>query len=347
VLATLSWRPVVAWARALTLEGGGNAHHEDNLGQRWRTVDRVQQAQTRDQRFGFDTQGLFVQAVLKPIDSLKIVPAFRADRVGGSLTDQLTGKTSPINDFGLIRQPKLSVVYAPWQQASVYGNWGRSFQVGAGSVAYKIPPRTQDLKPSINDGWELGLKFAPAPGVDGRLAAWSQRASDEVRRKLNDPSGDSENVGKTLREGFDVQLNLRPVQDLRAWLAYSRQRSEITEPDPAAPATRGKQIDHVPQQLLSGGLDYQPLPALRLWASAIAQSSYFLERTNSTGQFGSALVFNLGAAYQLSGSASVDLQVKNLSKRYTEYVWWDGVQSLHSPGDARAFYATLNWRFGQ
>ena len=37
--------------------------------------------------------------------------------------------------------------------------WGRSFQIGAGSGAYLIPPRQVDLAPSINKGWELGLKY--------------------------------------------------------------------------------------------------------------------------------------------------------------------------------------------
>ena len=151
-------------------------------------------------------------------------------------------------------------------------------------------------------------------------------------------------MGKTRRRGLDVQVNLRPEKRINAWFAYSAQRSKIIEPDPAAPTTRGKQIDHVPRHLLSGGVDVQALPELRLWASANGQSSYFLERTNSTGKFGSYLLLNLGVSYQLTRSISVDAQLKNVADRYTEYAWWDGAQSLHSPGDGRAFYLTLNWK---
>ncbi len=344
-LATLSWRPRVAWAREFALEGGANLHREDNASLRYRTVERVAQAQTRDQRFDFGTQGAYVQTVVRPIDALKLVAAWRVDRLRGSFTDRLTGLTSPINDFGLIQQPKFSVLYSLLPQAAVYANWGRTFQVGAGAAAYKIPPRTADLKPSINDGWELGLKFQPADWIDGRVAVWAQRASDEVRRKLNDPAGDSENVGKTKRQGYDVQLNLRPLPGVSGWLTYARQRSEIVEPDPAAPATLGMEIDHVPRQLAAGGIDVQLMPALRLWASGNAQGSYFLERTNATGKFGGYVLVNVGASYQISPALSLDLQVKNVANRDTEYVWWDGTQTLHSPGDARAFYATLNWRY--
>jgi iron complex outermembrane recepter protein len=347
VLATLSWRPTVARVHGFALEGGFNAHREDNASLRYLSTGRTRQSQTRDQTFGFETQGAYLQAVIQPTDAIKIVPAYRVDHVGGSFTNHLKGVTSPINGYGLIRQPKFSWVVSPWQQASLYGNWGRSFQVGAGSAAYKIPPSTAELKPSINDGWELGLKFQPAPGVDGRVAYWEQRASDEVRRKLNDPAGDSENVGKTLRKGYDLQVNLRPERRVNVWLASSRQMSEILEPDPNAAETRGKEIDHVPHHVASGGIDFQALPALRLWVSAHAQSSYFLERANVRGKFGRYVLLDLGSSYQLSSALSVDLQIKNATDRHTEYVWWDGAKDLHSPGDARAGYASLNWRFDQ
>jgi iron complex outermembrane receptor protein len=78
-----------------------------------------------------------------------------------------------INDYGLIKQPKLSVVYSPWDVASIYANWGRTFQVGTGAAAYKIP-RDTDLAPSINEGWETGVKFTPADWIDGRVAYWQQ-----------------------------------------------------------------------------------------------------------------------------------------------------------------------------
>lgn len=55
---------------------------------------------------------------------------------------------------------------------------------------------------------------------------------------------------------------------------------------------------------------------------------------------------NLGAMYKLSETMSVDLQLKNLTNRYYEYVWYDpdgADASLHSPGDGRAVYAVLTF----
>ncbi|MFA7822617.1 hypothetical protein [Aeromonas dhakensis] len=60
-------------------------------------------------------------------------------------------------------------------------------------------------------------------------------------------------------------------------------------------------------------------------------------------------MLNLGAEYRLSETVSVDVQMKNVTNRYYEYVWYDSTagiaQSLHAPGDGRALYAGLTLDF--
>ena len=344
-IATLTWRPT----RSFTLEGGADFQHQDNLSQRYKTVARVRSAQTRDQQFDLDVYGGYLQAVISPVASLKIIPALRIDRLQGSYSNRLTGETAQINDYGYIRQPKIGIVYTPIEEISLYGNWGRTFQVGVGSGAYRLATQSDDLKPSLNDGWETGIKFRPAAWLDGRLAYWEQKASDEVQRKLNDALGDTENVGKTLRRGYDLQLNLHASDSSDVWLSYSRQFTRILTPNPNLPASQGKEIDHVPHHLYSLGASYRPLPVLELSAWLNGQSAYYLERTNSTGSYGAYTLLNLGANYRVMRNLSVDLQVKNVANRYYEYVWYDSTagvaQSLHAPGDGRALYAGLTYDF--
>ncbi len=228
---------------------------------------------------------------------------------------------------------------------NVYGNWGRTFQIGVTAAAYKIPPRTSDLEPSINTGWELGFKFSPRQWLNGRIAWWRQTAADEVRRRLKDPSGDSDNIGRTRRHGLDVQVNLAPIESLDVWFAYAWQDSKILVPDPAAPASLGRQIDHVPHHLFSAGIEYQATPDLRLSAGLTGQSDYYLERTNATPKHGSSLNVQLGASWRATSSLELELQVRNLTDDFHEYVWWDGTQSLHSPADPRAVYGAVKLTF--
>lgn len=342
--ALLSWRPTLAGWAEFALEGGVDTEQQDNRSERYLSVQRVRQSQTRDQAWTFDIHGAFVQAVLRPWPQLKLVPGLRIDRVGGRFDNRLAAAQYEVNDYGTIRQPKLSAVWTPQPGWSAYANWGRSFQVGVGAAAFKVPPRTSDLQPSINDGWEGGLKFAPTAGVDGRLAVWQQTATDEVYRDLNNPSGDSVNIGSTRRRGLDLQLRVQALPGVDAWATWTGQSARIVEPNPAAPATRGKELDHVPRRLWTLGADWQAGAATTLSASLRGQGDYFLERSNSTGRFGGFTLLDLGLRWTATPALQFELALKNAADRYREYVWWDGTQSLHAPGEGRALAAALRVR---
>lgn len=341
---TLTWRAGDTALGNLTLVGGLDMERQDNRSERYNTVRQVRQSRTRNQQFDFDIHGGFIQAVLRPTKDLTITPAYRVDAVSGSYANRLNGTNYDINDYGLIEQPKLSAVYKLAEGYSLYGNWGRSFQVGVGTAAYKVN-QADDLAPSINEGWEAGMKFRPLGWLEGRVAVWRQTASNEARRRLNDPANDAENIGETRRQGVDVQLNAQPTAKLGLWAGAALQRSKILKADAASVQTEGKEIDHVPHLLYNLGADYRPSDALRLSAWMQGQSGYYLERTNTTGKFGGYALVNVSAAYRVSKAVEVELQVRNLGDRYHEYVWYDGSQSLHAPGSPRSIHAMLTARF--
>lgn len=345
VLSTLTYRPAVAWVRSLSIEGGLNAERQRNETSRFTTDDRVRLSRTRDQAFDLDNLGGFVQAVVQVNDAVKLVPAFRVDHFSGHLSNYVAGTYFNANDYGWIQQPKFSAVWTPTQGYSLYGNWGRSFQIGVGASAYKVPPRVNDLEPSINTGWEVGVKASPARWLESRLSLWTQKATGEERRRLNDPSNESDNIGTTRRKGVDLQIDIRPSDRLNAWLTYSYQDAVIVVPDPAQPQTSGKEIDHIPHNMYTLGVDYQATTALNVSAALAGQSSYYLERNNDRGKFGDFVAVNLGVSYQVKQWLAVDFQIKNLFDRYYEYVWHDGTISLHSPADGRAFYLGADVRF--
>jgi iron complex outermembrane receptor protein len=282
--------------------------------------------------------------IYKPFADLTITPALRVDKLTGSYTNLLNGLVYGINHYGLIKQPKLSAVYRIDDAYSVYGNFGRTFQIGIGTATYKVN-QNSDLAPSINDGWEAGVKFRPVPGVEGRLAVWQQYASNEARRKMNDPANDAENIGETRRRGVDLQFNVQPTSRLGLWLGAAVQRALIVKADAASIATQGNEIDHTPHLLYNVGADYQASDVLRLSGSLNGQSNYFLDRTNTTGKFGAYSIANVSATYSVGKNLDVELQVRNLANRYYEYVWHDGTQTLHAPGSPRSVNLMLTSRF--
>ena len=339
--AALHYHPRVEFLHALMIEAGGDVQVQDNKSLRWLTDRRTLTSQTRDQAFGLTVAGGYAQAVIEPVAWLSITPGWRFDTVSGTLRNRMNGLRYPINDYGTISQPKLSVAITPVAGVTAYGNYGRTFQIGVGAGAYKVPPRTTDLAPSINEGWEAGVKLARGRWLEARVALWEQTASGEIKRRLNDPSGDSDNLGATRRRGLDVQVSVTPVKAANLWGAYSYQRARIVTPDPATPSQAGNWIDHVPQNLFSGGVDVLPVERWRVSLWGNGQSSYELTPANTLPRYGAYLVVTGEVAWRVLPQLEVAAQLKNIGNRHYEYVWYDGTHVLHSPADSRALYGSV------
>ena len=334
------WRPL-NFALPLTLDSGVEFHRQDADNQRYATLLRVRTATTRNHNYLLENTGAFVSADLRPTKIFRLTAALRADSLDGEMFNRVNGVRTPIIDYGTIWQPKLSAALQFLPAAQLYASYGRSFQIGAGAAAYSVKP----LDASKNDGTELGLRFTPNKELTARIALWRQTATDEVKVKA-DGSGDSENIGETKREGLDLELSWRARRDLSLWTSYTLQSGKIVNPGtrPADQIFRDKKIDHVPDYTVKAGADWDVTPAFTASLSALAQGSYYLTTLNTEGKFGGSTLFNADLRYRWK-KTTLGLSVKNVFDRYYDYVWHDGAQSLHSPGDRRAFYGSVTLEF--
>jgi iron complex outermembrane receptor protein len=340
-VARVTWR-AADW---LTAEAGGDVQWQHNRSRRWTTAARVLTAANRDQAFDLTVGGGYLQAVLTPVRWLTVTPGWRLDRVGGSFVNRLTGVGYRVNDYGTISQPKLSVAVTPVAGITASGNYGRTFQIGAGSGAYVVPPRVRDLDASINTGWEAGVKLAHGGWFSARAAVWQQVASGELRRRLNDPAGEFDNLGRTRRRGLDLEASVRPVAGLSGWASWSHQRAVVRVPDPATPALAGRSIDHVPADVYTAGVEWTP--AGRPWRVSLwgnGQSAYQLDPANTQGRFGGYVNVTAEVGWALTRQVELSAQVRNLANDRYEYVWYDGVQRLHAPADPRALFGAVRVR---
>lgn len=345
VLSAITLEPQLNNIHRIFIEAGASIEIQDNISKRYLTTERVITSQTRDQSFDLTVKGAYLQTMIEPVRWLRITPAWRLDKVNGDFTDHLTDLDANANDYGTISQPKLSVALLPADNLTLFANWGKTFQIGVGSGAYLIPPRQIDLAPSTNKGWELGIKYQPFNQLEGRISLWNQTATGEFKRKLNDPAGDFDNIGATERDGVDIQLSWTPEQSVSLWAAVAWQRARIDQPDPQTPQLAGNDINHVPEWLYSAGADWSITEKLNLSASLRAQSKYELTTANQQGRYGDFVLLNLDARYALNNNTDLSLQLKNLTDKYYEYVWWDSNQTLHSPGEGCSITAAIHLRY--
>ncbi|CAN7536859.1 TonB-dependent receptor [Pseudoxanthomonas sp. LjRoot143] len=348
LLATLTWTA----SNMLTLEGGVNYEQQDNHYRRERfnyveptDFDGVPARVQNDDNHTFDNWGAYVQAIYQPLDALKIVPAYRVDRFDGT-THLLGGVRAPLQDYGTIRQPKLSVVYALTPSTNVYANWGRTFQVltGATAPAYLTPGQAA-MRPSTNTGVEAGIKFSPFDGVQARIALWQQDAENEVS---NMPAtGTTVVLGKTRRRGVDMQVDARLGERWTVWASHAYQEAKIERDGRAAGASlEGREVAATPRYISNVGIDFRATDALTFGLQGRAQGDYYLEEQNVAGKFGGFAVLDLSAKYQINPRLSLDMQVKNATGRDYVYAWydsffWEQAQPMFSPSTGRALFVGL------
>ncbi len=351
LLSTLTWRA----GQMLTLDGGINLERQDNEYRRYRysfsdptdfsaTPARVQ----NDDRHTFNNVGAYVQAIIRPVDRLKIVPAFRADRFSGNTQLNTSGVSAPLQDYGWINQPKLSMVYTVSPGAHLYANWGKTFQILTGSrePAYLTAGQTA-YKPSINTGKEIGIKVQPAPGTEARLAVWQQDATDEV---ANMPStGTTIGLGETRRKGIDLQLSSRLNESWTVWASHAIQDAKVVRAYTSGGVPlAGREVFSTPRFVTNLGAEYRASADWRLGLQGRAQGDYYIDELNAKGKHGGFAVLDASLRYALTPKASIDLQVRNLTDRKYEYVWYDNFfwggndQPMFSPAPGRSAYLSLN-----
>ncbi|SUD79018.1 TonB-dependent receptor [Pseudomonas putida] len=350
MLSNLTWRA----NELLTLDGGINYEEQDNLYRRLRynygvptDFDAPPARVQNDDAYTLRNIGGYVQAVIQPTDALKIIPAMRVDKFSGN-TEVLGGAKASLQDYGWIRQPKLSVIYSLTPEIDVYANWGRTFQVLTGSAepAYLLPGQAS-YDPSINTGKEVGVKFQPYPGAQARLALWQQDATDEV---ANMPStGTTVGLGETRRRGVDMQISAQLDEQWTVWASHAVQEAKVVKGLAAnGQSLSGKEVFSTPRYISNVGVEYRYNDDWKFGAQGRAQGSYYIDELNEQGKYGGFVVVDASVSYRITPSTSVDLQVKNLLGREYEYVWYDNFfwggngQPMFSPAPGRSAFVSLN-----
>ncbi len=103
-----------------------------------------------------------------------------------------------------------------------------------------------------------------------------------------------------------------------------------------------------PRHISNLGADYRLNDDWRFGLQARAQGDYYIEELNQQGKYGGYALLDASVNYRLSPTTSLDLQMKNLTDRQYEYVWYDNFfwggadQPMFSPAPGRTAYQSLN-----
>ena len=369
------WMGSMTWeaSQALTLETGLNAEKQDNHYKRhfWAatgayagtvstcTSYRLTAAGAATSRYSecwdytVENTGAYVQAIFRPFQSLKIVPAWRVDHFSGSSSGHKNNTAAYSNndmtDYGWINQPKLSVVYNFSENNSVYANWGKTFQLLTGGAYTSGPYASSLASASVNTGEELGYKFNNGSGLDGRIAVWQQDSPDEVANLA--AAGTFSRLGSTRRKGLDFQMNSQVNRSVKVWLSHSVQEAKIISGYTSS--LTGKQVFGTPEYMTTLGAEYAVNEQTSLGLQGRAQGDYYINTYNTNGKFGEYALLDTHVKFQPAKSITLDFQVRNLlNKVYASDVWDYNADSsggssvpFFSAGAPRSFFLTAIVKF--
>ena len=343
-------RTDVSWSLGeYRLDFGLDYEDQDVVEQRFGTIGQSRQRDTtrvlRDRRYNFQALGGYVSLRSNDRARWSWNIGLRADRLSGDFVQfGADGSASPrdMYDFGTIMQPKLNLLFAASEDWILFLNAGRTYQHPFGASAYTAGDRdARDV--SVNDGFEAGARWQPGSGVDLRISAWRQDASDEFVVL----DGDGQNVGETERLGLDLGLNWRMGSRTSGWLNYSRIETEIVRAGDSQVGFAGNELRGIPSFTASLGVSSQLNDDWSLGAHVDAQGDAFVNEANAGDRFGDFVLMHANVHYNTKwGTFGLDLN--NLFDEYYEYVFdfgQTGLGTIHSPGDGRSF--TVSWRLGR
>lgn len=344
-ISTLNYETTDWGVERLTLTWGVDYQRQDDIYQRYTTVDRVRQgAAYTDYDYSQGYLGSFFQADSKVLRWLRLNGAMRVDYLFGDFEDVRNNVEKEMIDYGAIWQPKAGMVISPWEGYNLFANYGRTFQV-SWTDRFAEEGSTNDTDVAQNDGWEVGFKATPVQWLAGRIAYWQQVRSNEVVYNMN---GDPENLGETERKGVDLEINLKPHAWVTLWGSYSMVSAQYKNPGPTNMDRQGKDLKNIPDNGFKTGLDVVHPSGIsgHIWLEQ--QSDYYIDYLNELPKMGGYEVVNLDLNYALR-DITLGLQVKNLlDEKYAAFIWYNqgGTPEIaYAPGEERSFYAYVTLNF--
>ena len=275
----------------------------------------------------------------------------RVDRFDASLTQPLPAGSPSLNRVDVMPSYRGAIVYKPMAGASIYFDYGTSFNPSAEALSLTVASSKADVAPESNRTFEVGTKW------DLFTRKLSLRASvfrtDKTNARETQTDGTVLNSGNQRVSGFQIQTNgyLTKRWEMLASYAYLDSKVTKTSVPPAAglPSVLGVPLGNVPKNSFSTWSNYELPWKLTLGGGADFVDSRTASATSPYDPISTLIktvpsywVFNAMAKYPLTEHVDLRLNVYNLADKY--YI--DQVHPAHLvPGAARSATLGLNYRF--
>jgi catecholate siderophore receptor len=289
--------------------------------------------------------GAYALDTVSLLPKLDVTAGVRVDRFDATVNQSLpVTPASPFKRVDVMPSWRGALVYKPVAGASIYFDYGTSFNPSAETLALTVA--TQDAPPEANRTFEVGTKWDLYSRKLSLRAAAFRTDKTNARETVNATTvvlSGSQRVN-----GFQFQANGYLTSRWEVLASYAYLDGFVTK-SVVFPLSVGAQLANVPKNTFSTWSNFQ-LP----WRLSVGGGADFVDsRTASsttpidpvTGlvkQVPGYWVFNAMAKYPLSEHVELRANVYNLADKY----YYDQIHPAHIvPGAARSALLGINFKF--
>jgi outer membrane receptor protein involved in Fe transport len=191
--------------------------------------------------------GEYIQAQIKPVPWLKLTGGGRYDHFWYDINDRLATSSVPQSDTGVL-SPKVGVAVTPVSWIELFANYGEGFRSPS---AIDDLITTPNLKPLKLRSQEVGIQIQPTARLKFLADVWYTTLDREIFQPA--PGLPPQNLGKSLREGYDIETRYYLQQDKQGqaslFVNYTQIRAVLRNQEPAV------YVPNVPIYLVNVGTD--------------------------------------------------------------------------------------------
>ncbi len=301
------------------------------------TKDRKTLSTTRIDHINQNSVGIYYQNSIQWLEKFRSVAGVRSDYYWFNVNSQLNVNSG--NRYDSMTNPKLSLIFGPWEQTEFYFNYGSGFHSNdARGATSTIDPKSGDRINPVNPlvrstGYEVGLRTAIVPGLQASFALFRLDLDSELL--FVGDAGTTVASRPSRREGFEISA----FYMLNDWLTidvdYALANASFKGSDPSG--------DHIPGAIKGVGKVAVSIDNIGPFFGNM-QFRYFGKRPlieDNSVQSNHTMTLNGQLGYKISKNVRVMLQGFNLLNTQDHAI--DYYYTSRLPGEPAAGVSDLHF----
>ena len=238
--------------------------------------------------------------------------------------------------------PRFGFVYEIAENASIFGNYGRSQKEPADNQIIEADDVWSEPKEAAAeqiDDFELGANLQYF-GANLNLNLYRINYANQVLYAISEEEGEYEISANnpTVHQGIEFEIDYSPMQNLAVSANGSLSQNCFTTDDFAK-----NRLPNVPSVLLNGSADYTVMDGLSLFSGFRYVGRQFIDNANTEDLAISPFsLVNFGVRAEI-GTTSATFKINNLlNSQYATfgYEYWGG---YYWPGAERSYFANIEF----